>query len=180
MNNPYHCPTRREFLKASGVALTTITLGGLFPGRVLAADTEKRVGVRFFDTVEIGSIQDLVLGEPLSFSYGGKAPFNSCFLIKTGRRSGGGIGPDQDVVAFSNLCTHMGMNLTGQYNADHAVVGPCPMHLTTFDLTRHGMVVSGHGTESLPQVVLEAQGDLIVATGIIGLIHGLSDAKEMI
>lgn len=49
--------------------------------------------------------------------------------------------------------------------------GPCPIHLTTFDLTRHGMVVSGHATESLPQIVLETEGDDIYAVGVMGLLH---------
>lgn len=45
-------------------------------------------------------------------------------------------------------------------------------HWTTFDLTRHGMVVSGHATQGLPQVVLELDGDDIVAFGVLGLIFG--------
>jgi arsenite oxidase small subunit len=44
--------------------------------------------------------------------------------------------------------------------------------MTTFDMTRHGMVVAGHATESLPQVVLEVRGDTIYATGILGLVYG--------
>jgi arsenite oxidase small subunit len=46
------------------------------------------------------------------------------------------------------------------------------LHLTTFDLTRHGMVISGHATESLPQIVLEVQGDDIYAVGVQGLVYG--------
>ena len=46
--------------------------------------------------------------------------------------------------------------------------------MTTFDLTRHGMVVSGHATESLPQIVLEIVGDDIFAVGAQGLIYGYS------
>ena len=60
----------------------------------------------------------------------------------------------------------------GTYKAEHQVFGPCPLHLTTFDLTRHGMVVAGHGTESLPQIVLEAAGDDIYAVAVMGLIYG--------
>jgi arsenite oxidase small subunit len=48
------------------------------------------------------------------------------------------------------------------------------MHLSTFDLTRHGLVVAGHGTQSLPQVVLEADDDVLYATGMMGLIYGFS------
>lgn len=52
--------------------------------------------------------------------------------------------------------------------------GPCPLHLSTFDLTKFGMIVSGHATSSLPQITLEAEGDDIVATGVQGLIWGYS------
>ena len=34
------------------------------------------------------------------------------------------------------------------------------------------MVVAGQATESLPQIVLEAKGDEIWATGVMGLIYG--------
>jgi arsenite oxidase small subunit len=44
--------------------------------------------------------------------------------------------------------------------------------LTTFDLTKHGMVAAGQATESLPQIVLETNGDDIWATGVMGLIFG--------
>ena len=48
------------------------------------------------------------------------------------------------------------------------------MTQTTFDLTRHGMVVAGHATDNLPQVVLELEGDDIYAQGVLGLIYGYS------
>lgn len=88
---------------------------------------------------------------------------------------GGGIGPGGDVVAFNTLCTHQGGSLRHAFDGEHRVAGPCPLHLSTFDLTRHGIVVAGHGTESLPQVVLEARGDEIWAIGVLGLIYGYPD-----
>ena len=75
-------------------------------------------------------------------------------------------------MAFSTLCTHMGGPLVGQYRGQYKVLGPCPFHLTTFDLTKHGMVVAGQATESLPQIALEVTGDQIWATGVRGLIYG--------
>ena len=54
-------------------------------------------------------------------------------------------------------------------------MGPCPSHLSTYDLTRHGMVVAGHATEGLPQVLLETRGDDIYAVGVMGLIYGFSN-----
>ncbi len=87
----------------------------------------------------------------------------------------GGVGPKKDIVAFSSLCTHMGGLMVGAYRKEDKIAGPCPLHLTTFDLTRHGMVVAGHATESLPQVVLEVEGGDIYAKGILGLVYGKRD-----
>ncbi len=65
--------------------------------------------------------------------------------------------------------------MMGAYKPEHKAVGPCPFHLTSFDLTKHGMVIAGHATESLPQVILEARGNDIVAVGILGLVYGRYD-----
>jgi arsenite oxidase small subunit len=96
-------------------------------------------------------------------------------LIRLGRSAGGGVGPRGDVVAFNTMCTHMGGPLVGTYKAPYKILGPCPLHLTTFDLTKHGMVVAGQATESLPQVVLEVAGDEVHAVGVMGLIYGYHD-----
>ena len=45
-------------------------------------------------------------------------------------------------------------------------------------MTRHGMVISGHATQGLPQILLELDGDDIVATGVMGLIFGYADNNE--
>ena len=81
---------------------------------------------------------------------------------------------DSDVVAFSDICTHMGCPLGASYNGQHKMLGPCPCHFTTFDLTRRGLVVIGQATDDLPQIQLtvdDATGD-IFATGVMGLSYG--------
>jgi len=82
-------------------------------------------------------------------------------------------------VAFSTACPHMGTPLLGGYNAKHKGMGPCRSHLSRFDLTRYGIVVSGHATESLPQVLLEVDGGDIYATGIRGLLYGRSNNASL-
>ena len=64
-----------------------------------------------------------------------------------------------------------------KFYADPGIAGPSPGHWTTFDLTRYGMVVSGHATQGLPQVVLELDGDNVMAVGVFGLIFGFTDNK---
>jgi len=161
--------SRRDFLLATGAV---VLLGEVFPGRVFAQDADKPVRLTGYPKRKIGKLSELAAGEPVEFLYPDDGPHSICMLYKLGRRAGGGVGPDNDVVAFNQLCTHQGGLLRGQYSKEHAVAGPCPIHLTTFDLERHGMVVSGHATENLPQVVLELDGDDIYATAVLGLIYG--------
>ena len=171
---PNNCVSRRLFLGAAATSTATMLLGGLFPNRVVGQSPDAPVEVTTLPKKKIGQLSTLENDKPVTFNYPGDGALQNCLLIKTGELSGGGVGADQDVVAFSGRCTHMGGSLDGQYNSEFKVAGPCPLHLTTFDLTRHGMVVAGHATESLPQIILELDGDDIFATGIAGLLYGYS------
>ena len=163
------CLSRRAFLLSSSTAISLTLLEGplslaLGQGVLLQKATYPRK--------RIGRVRQMKVDQPVSFQYPWQ-DFNSTnMLVKLGVSAGGGIGPDSDIVAFSTLCTHMGGPLAGQYRGQYKILGPCPFHLTTFDLTKHGMVVAGQATESLPQIVLEAKGDEIWATGVMGLIYG--------
>ncbi len=172
---PDSCLSRRGFLLSGAAGVATVLLADLFPGRVLGESGEREVRLGVYPAKLVGRLSTLVPDQPVEFFYPADAPHCVCFLVQLGRRAGGGIGPGQDVVAFSALCTHMGGGLLGYYDRRHKVAGPCPLHLTSFDLTRHGIVVAGHATQNLPQVVLEARGDEIYAVGIAGLIYGTHD-----
>ncbi len=75
-------------------------------------------------------------------------------------------------MAFNTVCTHQGGPLGASYKAATKSLGACPLHLSTFDLTRHGILISGQAYQSLPQVLLEVKGDEIHAVGMMGLIFG--------
>ena len=172
------CLNRRQLLLSGGLTVAVVALAG-FPDTALAQrkkrakDAGPQLALKAdYPRQKIGTLSALKTGQPVEFAY----PYNNVrnILVKLGAPAGAGIGPSQDVVAYNQLCTHMGASLAGTYKDRHQVLGPCPLHLTTFDLTRHGMVVSGHATESLPQIVLEAAGDDIYAVGVMGLIYGYS------
>lgn len=166
------CMSRRRFLLVSGVGATAILLEELFPGRVFAEDAKRTGRFAAYPRKKVGQLSKLKQDEPVEFLYPDDGPHSISFLVKLGRTAGGGIGPRQDVVGFNALCTHQGGILSGAYSSQHKCAGPCPMHLTSFDLRRHGMVVAGHATEGIPQVVLELNGDDIYAIGVLGLIYG--------
>ncbi len=159
--------SRRSFLKTSGAATITVVLTGI-PG--VAQAMKIPAWVSPYDRVRVAKFSDLKRHESIYFEYPDEN--SSCFLVQMDSEAGGGVGPAKDIVAFHTRCPHMGGPLHGAYQAEHAAVGPCPSHLTTFDLRRHGMVIAGHATESLPQVVLETDGDWIYATAMMGLIFG--------
>lgn len=168
--NDSFCLNRREFLLVgSGVVATTVLLS--VPGVKGVVEAAKAD----YPRKQIGRLSELAVDTPITFLY----PFNDIYsvnlLVKLGVPASGGVGPKQDVVAFNTLCPHMGGLLASKYNAEHKVLGACPLHLSTFDLRRHGMVVAGHSTQSLPQIILEVKGDDIYATGIIGLVFGKTD-----
>ena len=160
------CVSRRQFLFMGAAAVSIIALERVLPRGILYAQTAT------FDRQRIAALSDLEVGVPVAFNYPYEHPNALNNLIKLGVPAGGGIGPDDDIVAFNALCPHMGGQLMGTYKAEHKAIGPCPFHLTTFDLKKHGMVIAGHATESLPQILLEVEGDEIYATGVLGLIYG--------
>jgi arsenite oxidase small subunit len=156
------CLSRRELLTAGARIVLLAPVAGLpLPLRAQRSGHAPKVLAR---------LGDLRVGQSLAFDY--PRPGLPAMLVRLGVPAGGGIGPDADVVAFSTRCTHLGGPLEGTLNAGHQVLGPCPRHLTSFDLTRHGVVLAGHATQALPQVVLELDGERIVAVGLQGLIFG--------
>ena len=168
--------TRRRFLYLGGGTAATLAVGALLPRfPSLGGTGAAAVQLDEYPRTRVGSVSSLVDGEPVEFTYPHDSVTNN--LIKLGAQAGGGVGPDGDIVAFNTLCTHMGGIMLGSYKPDHRILGPCPVHLTTFDLTRHGMVVAGHATAGLPQIILETDGDDIYATEVMSLLYGFSDNK---
>jgi arsenite oxidase small subunit len=166
--------TRRSFLMSSGAATAMGTVGiSLFPGTANALrSTAEMVG---YPRKKIARLSQLRDNQPIDFNYPDGVKNNQCMLVKMGGvEAGGGVGRQKDVVAFSYLCTHQGGPMQGQYkvSGDQRVLGQCPFHLSTYDLRRHGIIVSGQAYESLPQVLLEIDGDNIYAVGMMGLVFG--------
>ncbi|MDP6183619.1 MAG: arsenate reductase (azurin) small subunit [Gammaproteobacteria bacterium] len=164
--------TRRAFLFGTSAAMVgTVMLPGLrgLNGEAVAAEVAR------YPRKLIGKMSQLAADKPIAFKYPDDGARSDGMLFKLGKPAGGGIGPDSDVVAFNRFCTHMGGDLEKTFQAKEQALGPCPLHQTSFDLTRHGIVISGHATESLPQILLEVDGDGIYAVGVMGLIHGRYD-----
>ena len=158
---------RRELLVASAIGATAATLA---PGVTMAAADD---GTSSYPRLSVIKMSELVEGEPVAFNYPLEEQPN--MIVKLGTPAQGGVGPDEDIVAFSVLCTHMGGSLRGKYNHAFKSMGPCPFHFSTFDLTKSGAIVHASATQHLPQVRLQVEGDDVIAVGMDGLVYGYRD-----
>jgi len=164
--------SRRAFLLASGATTFTVMVT-LDAGTPAAQQVPAQVST--YARKLIGQLSALQEDRPVEFQYPDEGEHSESILVKLGTIAGGGIGPGRDVVAFNTVCTHQGGPLGGTYGARYKSLGPCPLHLSTYDLTRHGILISGQAYQSLPQVLLEIEGDDIFAVGLFGLIYGRYD-----
>lgn len=158
------CVNRRDFLILGGATVAVLATYG-------SGATAQQLVSSSYARKTIGKVSALKPGQAIAFKYPTKDIEN--VLVMLSEEAGGGVGDKRNIVAFNTVCPHMGgiMDAT-TFKAKHNVLGPCPLHLSTFDLTKHGMVISGHSAASLPQIVLETDGDDIVATGVMGLFYG--------
>ena len=161
-----HSISRRNFLILGGASVTVLATYGT------GSTAQELVSSSYVRTV-VGKVSELEPGVATSFSYPNDDIEN--VLVMLDEEAGGGVGEARNIVAFNTICPHQGGYMGAEdFKRPHSVLGPCPLHLSTFDLTKHGMIVSGHAVESLPQIVLEIDGDDIIATGVMGLFYGYS------
>jgi len=161
--------TRRQFLKASG-SLATAS-GALIVGAGAAQAATGEVGRTTlpYTPKEIAKAAQLKDNAPVSFTFPDAS--SPCTLVKMGRPTPGGVGPNRDIVAFSTLCTHMGCPVS--YDAGTRTFR-CGCHFSTFDAELGGQMVCGQATENLPQVTLryDDKSGAVTAIAIDGLIYG--------
>jgi arsenite oxidase small subunit len=159
--------TRREFLKLGGAVAATAGVAAV-PGTAEAQTTSGRATLPY-PKKALAKARTLAVNTPQSFTYpDGASP---CTLVKLGKPVPGGAGPEGDIVAYSNLCTHMGCPVS--YDTSQRTFR-CPCHFSTFDAELAGQMICGQATENLPQIQLayNAKDDSLTAVGVLGLIYG--------
>ena len=106
--------SRRGFLKLAGIAgAAMVGIAAFPPGPEFSEAVAPGVlrVTRTHPRIKVARLSDLTEGNPLDFRYPLKEHGN--FLVKLGAPARDGVGPDQDVVAFNYLCSHMGCPLNG-------------------------------------------------------------------
>ena len=167
--------SRRIFLKStSGAAAAVGAVGGavaaLVPTGAQAAQATAATGLTLdYPQRAVGRAGAMPINQAVAFSYPDES--SPCVAIRMGHAVPGGVGPNQDIVAYSSLCTHMGCPV--QYQPDTKVF-KCGCHFSMFDAEHGGQMVCGQATENLPRVMLsyDAKADAVAAVGIAGLIYG--------
>jgi arsenite oxidase small subunit len=188
--------SRRNFLKVGlsfAVALVILGVGVLTkslssPAEVLTTVTSTTSASRSttgqagiqpstpgFPVTRVANIGDLKVNKVISFNYPLVETPN--ILVKLGTKASGGVGTDGDIVAYSQVCQHLGciygfVSAGGSPSCDSSYtaagpVGYCCCHGSVFDLTEGAKVLAGPSPRPMPQVILkiDSSGD-IYATGM--------------
>lgn len=160
---PYSAPTasRRGLLKA-------LAGTGAVSAIALSSRRSQASTTAHSDQVLIPTA-DLKVGDVYDFSY--PADHNTAFLVRLPKPALGGVGQDEDIVAFLRSCPHMGCEIQ-TLQIEKSILGPCGCHRSRFDLSRAGQQIIGRASQNLVQVTLKIEQDMIVATGVIGLPFG--------
>jgi len=155
---------RRDFIKVgvSGVAgavLSSVPAHGVH--------SEDGSGEVEFPVLDIARLSEISPKTELQFSYPDQ--FSPAILIRLDGPGVNGVGPNNEIVAYSQLCTHKGCPVA--YRPERKML-ICPCHWSTFDPTKAGMMVIGQASQSLPQIQLRVNAGVVQAVGVVGLIYG--------
>ena len=139
---------RRQLIK-----FLTLTSLGMFVGNVWILIRSWLRRDQVFPRQKIALVDDVPIGGVKLFRY--PTPREQCLLIRTG---------EDDFVAFSQKCTHLSCAVFFSREDNQLI---CPCHNGRFSI-RDGAVIQGPPTRALPHVVLEREGQELIAIGMSG------------
>ena len=155
---------RRGFIKVSVSGVAGVVLPSVSVNAVRAEGISVETG---FPVLDIAPLSEIPARTVLQFSYPDEV--SPSILIRLEEPGLNGVGPNNEIVAYSQLCTHKGCPVG--YRPERKML-ICPCHWSTFDPARAGTMVIGQASQSLPQIVLRVKGEIVQAVGISGLIYG--------
>ena len=164
--------SRRIFLKSTGGAAAVVGGGATAlatPDAQAASRGATASTTLNYPRASIGKSRGMPINQAVSFSYPDAS--SPCVAIRMGSPVPGGVGPNQDIVAFSQMCTHMGCPVA--YDGGTRTF-KCGCHYSIFDPENGGQMVCGQATEDLPRIQLsyDDKSDTVSAIGVDGLIYG--------
>jgi arsenite oxidase small subunit len=154
---------RRNFLKLTAAAGGAIAIFGLASALKGASFIPESTTQLAWPKLKVANIDSLKLLIPVTFNY----PLTNTpnLLVKLGVKAKGGIGPDEDIVAFSDICQHLGCfygfvppkgspPCNKSYEASLSE-GYCCCHGSQYDFTDGAKVIGGPAPRPVPQVQLQ-------------------------
>ncbi len=154
---------RRNFLKLAAAGGATITIIALTSSIKALTFIPGGTAPLSWPRITITNIKSLQLLTPITFYY----PLTDTpnMLVKLGVAAENGVGPDQDIVAFSGICQHLGcfygfVPPKGSPSCNKSYValipeGYCCCHGSQYDFTHGAAVIGGPAPRPVPQVQLE-------------------------
>ena len=155
---------RRTILKGMAAISVALGVGASLP--ILKSVTPVELKIPKWPRVKIAKLSDLSSEQSKVFMYPLENTPN--ILLKLGSRVDGGVGPDGNIVAYSQVCQHLGCFVrftpAGQSSgmADKNVFY-CPCHGGYYDAAT-GIILAGPPLYPLPRTLLqydETTGDII-------------------
>jgi arsenite oxidase small subunit len=154
---------RRDFLKlaaAAGGAITVLALASSIKAFTFIPAATTTLA---WPKITVTNIKSLKFLTPITFNY----PLTNTpnILVKLGVAADGGVGPDKDIVAFSDICQHLGCfygfvppsgspPCNKSYKASLSE-GYCCCHGSQYDFVHGAKVIGGPAPRPVPQVQLE-------------------------
>ncbi len=157
--------SKRNFLKlvlTLGFVATVGSLASMFRVLSFVPPPATETGPLEWPVVNLGNISTLDPTTPLRFNY--PLVDTPAVLLKLGVQAENGVGPDSDIVAFSNLCQHLGCiyatlpaGASPPCNSSFKAISPegyCCCHGGQYDFAHSAKVIGGPPPRPVPQVTL--------------------------
>ncbi len=167
---------RRNFLKAIvalGTVGTIVGVGGFLTDYLTFIP--KPAAALAWPSVKVANIKDLQNLKPINFNFPLTNEPN--ILVKLGVKAEKGIGPEEDIVAFSLICQHLGCIYAFHPEGDSPPCRPsykmpvpggyCCCHGSHYNFLKEGEVIGGPAPRPVPMVQLEfdeSTGDIYASS----------------
>jgi arsenite oxidase small subunit len=159
----------------ASAALAVVGVAAITKSITVAAEAPATAAASGFPKVMIGTVDGLQVNVPVTFNY--PLDNEASLLVKVGQAAQGGVGPDKDIVAFSNICQHLGCIYNFQAPGTSPPCEPsfvakipqgyCCCHGSQYDFLTGATVMGGPAPHPVPQVILEVDSSgNIYATGM--------------
>jgi len=166
---------RRDFLKLVAAAGGAVTFAALASSLRPLSFIPKSTAVLAWPRIKIINASQLTVLKPVVFNY----PLDNTpnYLVDVGQKAQGGVGPNSSIVAFSQICQHLGCfygflqpsstagytppSCNKSFKAQYPQ-GYCCCHGSQYDFLEGAKVIGGPAPRPVPQVQLEytSTGDI--------------------